>query len=230
MEYKYKIELHSHTLPVSGCSSITPEELVTEAKKKGYDAIVLTNHFFLYDHKYAQYQRAEDPVSFYLNDFYEAEKVGKELGVKVILGAEYCLDRTNDILIFGLKEEFLRKTVNLRDISFEDFYNGFHNDNLLFIQAHPFRTENSPLPLRFLDGVETVNTQPEHNSNCKNAIEYAKENGVKLMTVGGDVHKAHHLGISALRTKALPQNGEELVRILKSGEYILEYNEERLDV
>ena len=225
MEYKYKIELHSHTSPVSGCATITPRELVTEAKKKGYDVLVITNHFFLYDHKYAQYQRADDPVSFYLNDFYEAKKLGESLGVKVLLGAEYCLDRINDILIFGIDEEFLRKTVMLRDISLKDFYNSFHNNELLFIQAHPFRTENSPLPLMFLDGVETVNTQPEQTSNCEKAIEFADENNIEIKTIGADVHKLHHIGISALKTKVLPNDEKELVKILKSGDYIFEVNE-----
>lgn len=219
---EYKIELHSHTAPVSGCAEITPKELLLTAKEKGYDVIVLTNHFFLYDHKYAKYQRAEDPVSFYLNDFYEAKRYGKMLGVKVLLGAEYCLDRANDILIFGIDEEFLRKTVSLRDITLKEFYDKFHSDDVLFIQAHPFREECSPLPREFLDGVETMNMQPEHDSKNELAIKFAEDNGFSIRTIGSDVHKVSHIGASAMRTKVLPKDESELVKVLKSGDYSFE--------
>ncbi len=229
MEYKYKIELHSHTSPVSGCACITPEELVTCAKEKGYDAVVLTNHFFLYDHKYAKYQRAEEPMEFYLKDFYEAKRHGEKLGVKVLLGAEYCLDRTNDILIFGLDEELLRKTVNLRDMSLEDFYKEFHREDLLFIQAHPFREECSPENPEFLDGIEVMNTQPEHDSQNSLAIKLAEEYNVPIKTVGSDVHQIHHVGTSAIRTKVLPKDEKELVEILRQSDYIFEINEKEPD-
>ena len=44
-DYKYKIELHAHTNPGSGCSSVSPERMVAVHKKSGCDAVVITNHF-----------------------------------------------------------------------------------------------------------------------------------------------------------------------------------------
>jgi len=224
-EYKYKIELHSHTAPASSCAIITPRELVTALKENGYDAVVLTNHFFSYDHKYAQYQRADNPVEFYLNDFYEAKRVGEELGVKVLLGAEYCLDRGNDYLVYGISEEFLQKTVMLRDMDLEKFYNEFHRDDLLFIQAHPFREGNFPAPKEFLDGIEVMNTKPDQDSQNDLAIKLAEEYNLPIKTVGSDVHQINHVGTSAIRTRILPKDEKELVKILKSGDYIFEVNE-----
>ena len=44
-QYKYRIELHAHTSPASGCSEITPKEMVDTYKSLGYDAVTITNHF-----------------------------------------------------------------------------------------------------------------------------------------------------------------------------------------
>ena len=42
--YPYRIELHAHTNPVSGCSEIPPEALVRIYREKGVHGIVITNH------------------------------------------------------------------------------------------------------------------------------------------------------------------------------------------
>ena len=44
-EYRYRIELHAHTNPASGCSDVTPQEMVEIYHTLGYDGIVITNHF-----------------------------------------------------------------------------------------------------------------------------------------------------------------------------------------
>ena len=68
-EYRYKIELHAHTSPVSGCSHIPPAEIVRRLADKGYHAVAITNHF-CYDN---QFMKADDPVSVYLADYYAAK-------------------------------------------------------------------------------------------------------------------------------------------------------------
>ena len=52
-QYKYQIELHTHTSPVSDCSQVTPREMVDTYKKIGYDAVTITNHF-MYQHNKKQ--------------------------------------------------------------------------------------------------------------------------------------------------------------------------------
>ena len=43
-QYPYRIELHSHTYPGSGCSTLTPAEMVRIYAEKGYHGVVITNH------------------------------------------------------------------------------------------------------------------------------------------------------------------------------------------
>ena len=64
-EYKYKIELHAHTSPCSGCSEIPPEKIIEILAAKGYNAVMITNHFY----PGAPFMKAEDPVGEYLSDF-----------------------------------------------------------------------------------------------------------------------------------------------------------------
>ena len=44
-QYRYKIELHAHTSPGSGCSELPPREFLSRLRTQGYHAVVITNHF-----------------------------------------------------------------------------------------------------------------------------------------------------------------------------------------
>ena len=46
-QYPFRIELHAHTHPVSGCSQVSPEELVNLYADLGYHALVVANHLCL---------------------------------------------------------------------------------------------------------------------------------------------------------------------------------------
>ena len=102
-EYKYKVELHTHTGPVSNCSAITPTDLPNIYKELGCDAVVLTNHLspVLFSHKGTD----EEIIDYYLNDYRQAKAEGDKIGIEVILGFEFRLtENNNDYLIYGVKE------------------------------------------------------------------------------------------------------------------------------
>ena len=44
-KYKYKTEMHAHSMPASACGDIPPEEVVRIYSELGYHSIVLSNHF-----------------------------------------------------------------------------------------------------------------------------------------------------------------------------------------
>ena len=46
MEKLYKIETHMHTSQGSACAVSTGEEMARAHKAAGYDAIIITDHFF----------------------------------------------------------------------------------------------------------------------------------------------------------------------------------------
>lgn len=217
--YHYKIELHAHSAPASSCSEFPPRELLTRLKNEHYDAVVLTNHF----NGDGSYFAADDPVGAYLADFYEAQKIGKELGITVLLGAEYRFkENNNDYLVYGIDEAFLRATVSELSLTAKEFYHKHKNEDILFLQAHPFRKGMTLADPADVDGIETYNMHPGHNSRITMAARYATGHDFPVVTVGTDLHHPGHEGAAALRAKILPTTEKELVALLRSRDYIFE--------
>ena len=218
-EYKYKIELHAHTSPCSGCSEIPPEKIIEILAAKGYDAVMITNHFY----PGAPFMKAEDPVAEYLRDYYAAKEAGEKAGMKVYMGAEYRFsENSNDYLVIGVDEAFLRETVTRLDMGIDAFYREYHRDSLLILQAHPFRNGMTPVDPASLDGVESMNLHPHHNSRVSVTSSYQREHNFPVVTIGSDLHHWGHEGHSATRTKFLPEDEAALVALLRSRDYLFE--------
>ena len=221
-EYKYKIELHAHSNPCSGCSRLSVPNLMSALKREKFDAVVLTNHFF-YDH--GAYREAHDPIETYMMDYYKCREIGEREGIVVLLGAEYrFLESQNDYLVYGIDKEFLKNTYHRSDLTLESFYKEFHSDDILIIEAHPFRDTSGCFPAnpKFLDGVEIMNMHPLKTIGNSVAAKFARDCNIPIVTIGTDLHWDEHAGICATRTKVLPKTEKDLVKLLRSGDYIFE--------
>lgn len=219
-EYKYKVELHTHTSPVSACSQIEPEALVHTYKELGCDAVVITNHLspVLFSHEGSD----EDKTEYYLSDYRRAKAEGDKIGIKVILGFEFRLaENNNDYLIYGVKEEDALPIYKYMTGTLKEFREGYKNPDMLFLQAHPFRDGMTQMDVSLLDGIEVFNMHPGHNSRVSLAAKYASDN--HLVTVGGSDY--HHHGLAGLifaRFKTLPRDSVSLAKLLRSGDYIFD--------
>lgn len=211
-DYKYRIELHAHTSPVSGCSSVKPERMAQVHKEMGYDAVVITNH--------CSAERA-GCVNDYLLDYHQAKAEGDKLGVNVILGMEYNADE-QDYLVYGVDEAFVKAALERKNTSYADFYKEMKNDKNVFICAHPFRKPWRDLGDEYLDGIEVFNMHPGHNSRVSLGARYAKLHNMPIITCGSDFHDEPNNGMVCMRTKTLPKDSYELADILKSRDYIFE--------
>lgn len=219
-EYKYKIDFHTHTRPASPCSDISPSELVDRYIKKGFDGIVLTNHFIDF---LLQSEDAKEAADIYLNDYHETRREGEKAGLKVYLGMEARFtDNCNDYLIYGITEEDVKKVFSFIKGDFKTFYKGFKNDKNVILQAHPFRNGMTLQDPKLLDGIEVYNVHPNHNSRVAVANAYANRYPHFIKTCGTDFHHAGHEGLGATRLKVLPENSVELAKILKSKDYIFD--------
>ena len=104
MENKlYKYERHCHTGCVSRCGRVEPEEIVKLYIEKGYDGIVVTDHYSPMTFKPNWCPQKQ--IDFYLSGYRrmkaEAEKSGKDF--TVLLGMELRHYGTaNDYLIYGI--------------------------------------------------------------------------------------------------------------------------------
>ncbi len=220
-KYKYQIELHAHTFPVSGCSQVTPKEMAETYKELGYDAVAITNHF-MYQHNNSS---KEEYIDAFLYDFQQTQKYGEELGLKVYLGAEIRFtENDNDYLIFGISKKMLLEIYDLLPLGIENFRKTYDMPDSVFIQAHPKRNGIQNVDAALLDGIEVFNLHPGHNSKVGLASVYAKENNISMIIAGSDFHHPNqsHEGVAALRGAYLPEDSFELATLIKSGDYLLE--------
>ena len=222
--YKYRIELHAHTLPISPCSEVLPGQLVEIYYKKGYDALVLTNHFI---YELMQHTSKDDAISEYIESFEQTKKAAEKYGMHIYLGAEIRFtENENDYLIYGVDKDILSGCYDYLTKGVEAFRAEVKLDKSVFIQAHPFRNRCSFCKPELLDGVEGFNMHPGHNSRVGLAVRSAGENNL-IITAGSDFHHVNrgHEAVSALRTSVIPEDSFELAKILKSGDYALEIGE-----
>lgn len=218
-QYVYKIELHAHTSPASGCSELVPEEFIDRLHRAGYHTVCVTNHFF----EGGTYMNDADPVGKYLEDYRLAKALGEAVGMTVLLGAEFRFhENCNDYLVYGVDEAFLRETVTQFSLTYRQFYEKYHSPKRLILQAHPFRNGIAAMDGAHMDGIEAFNMHPNHNSRVTVAARYADSEQIPMITVGTDLHHRGHEGSSALRAKFQPKTNEELIALLRSGDYLFE--------
>ncbi len=223
-QYKYKIELHAHTSPASGCADLAPCDVIDRYADIGFDCIAITNHFYKMTlERLTTGTSKEDEIEAYLKDFHEAKKRGEERGIKVILGAElrFKSQNDNDYLIFGIDEKDLFDIYDYLDGTYEDFYRAYKNDKNFLIQAHPFREGLERADADCVDGVEGFNLHPNHNSGVALSTKFGKDNQ-KIIVAGTDFHHEGHQGLANIRTVSCPCNSFELAEILKNDDFLLE--------
>lgn len=218
--YPYRLELHAHSSPASGCSEVPADELVRVFKDAGYDGIALTNHFIA-NSDYTGSK--ENTIEMFKKDIYLAQETGDKLGIKVYAGAELRFHNhsNNDYLFFGYTLDELPDIFDYLNTDLETFVKEYKKESSLLIQAHPFRNNMIRMNSDLLDAIEAFNVHQNHNSRVAVAAKYAAAEG-KIMTVGSDYHHPGFEGISATRTKTLPKDESELISIVKNEDFIIE--------
>ena len=220
-EYCVQTELHAHTSPASSCSEISPEEVAVIYKELGYDAVTIANHF-VYGY---QGLSKNEVIDRFFDNYQRAKKKGDEIGIKVFLAAEIRFEENeNDYLIFGVDRKMMEEIYDLLPYGIENFRRTYSMPDSVFIQAHSFRDDMEMVDPALLDGIETFNMHPNHNSRVGIAVKYANEQNFSVVTAGSDFHHLNrkHEGVSAIRSKYLPEDTFELAKLLKSGDFLLE--------
>ena len=107
MEKLYKIETHMHTSQGSACAVSTGEEMARAHKAAGYDAIIITDHFFGGNTTVPRDLPWERRIDLYCAGYDEARRVGEEIGLKVFFGLEWAWQGT-EYLTYGIGREWLK--------------------------------------------------------------------------------------------------------------------------
>jgi len=200
------IDLHTHTLPASPCSSAATEQLIKEAKTIGLDGICLTDHNHVWHREHV-------------------EELRQKHGFLILRGNEITTDQ-GDMLVFGMYKD-IQGIIKLEDLKKEVLKaDGF------MIVAHPFRgflvfgagqlgltaekARTRPL-FQYAGAIEVLNGKVTENEN-KLAAEVAA--GLKLPETGGsDAHEVYEVGKYATRFVSTISNEKELLAALKNGIY-----------
>ncbi len=217
---KYKYELHCHTKEVSLCGQVPAAEIVKMYKDAGYNGIVITDHYSPMTYKPNVVARPQTVVDFYISGYKEALRAADD-DFTVLLGMEIRYYATaNDYLVYGVTEDFLRNNGNLMKIYPKKFYELAKKNNMIVVQAHPFREWMIRTSPRYLDGAEVHNGKTDIVRN-KKAMDWVNENKMQIKISGSDFHRPKNLAQGGIITNEPIKTNDDLLRILRSGDYEL---------
>ena len=218
MEYRY--ELHAHTKNTSLCAQIDAEELIKKYKEAGYAGIVITDHYSPMTFTPGEFFSKKKAVDHFLQGYRKAKEFETE-DFSVMLGVELRFYATvNDYLIYGVTEEMLYELPFLLPIYIKKASKMFRERGCIFLQAHPFRQFIRRANPKHLDGVEVFNGKATKEANDASE-NWANETGVQIKTSGSDCHRETGVGFGGIITEEPIKSNEDLLRILKSGNYKL---------
>ena len=216
MSYKY--ELHCHTKEVSRCGTVPAAEIVKMYKEKGYDGIVITDHYSPMTFNLSNVWRPQTAMDFYTKGYREALKVAGD-DFTVLLGMELRYYATaNDYLVYGVTEEFLRNNGNLMKKYPRRFYALAKKNGLLVLQAHPFRDMMIRINPKYLDGTEAFNGKATKEQNQKSEA-WGKENNMQVLVSGSDFHRPKNFAKGGIITETPIKTNNDLIKILTSGKF-----------
>lgn len=222
MEYKY--EIHAHTKNTSWCGHLDAEELVKKYKEAGYSGIVITDHYSPMTFHFSEFFNKKKAIDHFLQGYRKAKEFETE-DFSVLLGVELRFYATvNDYLIYGVNEEMLYKLPFLLPLYIKKASRIFREKGCMFLQAHPFRKYIRRANPKHLDGVEVFNAKSTKEEN-DNSLKWAEENNIKIRTSGSDCHRETGVGLGGIITQEPIKTNEDLLRILKSGNYKLIRNQ-----
>lgn len=222
MSYKY--ELHCHTKEVSVCAVTPVAELVKAYKDAGYSGIVLTDHYSPMTFTITELFNKKKAMDHYLKAYREAKKYETE-DFTVLLGMELRFYATvNDYLVYGVTEEMLYELPFLLKTYIKRASKLLRERGCLFLQAHPFRKLITRADPQHLDGVEVFNGKASEEANNL-SLEWAKSINAPVMTSGSDCHRETGVALGGIITKEPIKSNDDLIRILKSGEFELIKNQ-----
>lgn len=201
----FKYETHMHTAEASDCASAKGAEQAERYKSLGYDGIIITDHFFNANccPEIRNCTDYEEKVALFCRGFENAEARGREIGLKVFFGWEYCYQGA-DLLTYGLDKQWLLENPDVCDISVFEYCDRVHRDGGYIVHAHPFREafylrEIRLLP-QWIDAVEVYNCGNREQVMNDRAMWFAGQFGFPI-TAGSDCHHLDAFPLSGVSTE-----------------------------
>ncbi len=202
------------------CGKLDVKDLVKKYKEAGYSGLVLTDHYSPMTFEIHELFNKKKALEHYLRAYREIKKYEDE-DFTVLLGIELRFYATiNDYLVFGVSEELLEKLPFLLPLYIKRASRLLRKEGCLIVQAHPFRKFIRRANPKYLDGIEVYNGKASKEEN-QSALKWANEINNIIKTSGSDCHRESGVAKGGIITNEPIKTNEDLIRILKSGEYKL---------
>ena len=187
-------DTHVHTSYASACAKCTPKEAVRAYKEIGFTGFILTEHFV---HGCTSVPKDLDwttRMNKYYESYLEAKEEADKLDFDVFFGLEHWYKKSKEILVYGVSLEFLIEHPELETVEIDEFAKIIHQEGGILVHAHPHRIRDYIDPdfkpyYEPCDGIEIYNAGDEMDINELALQDAYRLN--KIMTSGGDVHRAH---------------------------------------
>lgn len=202
-----KIDIHVHTNKYSGCATSSPEEMARAAIAGGLDAIVLTEHDYMW---------GKEELSVLQSRFPE---------IKIFSGIEVSLDPAEHIVVIGAPDS-RSFSPGMRPA---DLVAAVRDCQAAAILAHPFRwapTVRRDILAVPLDAIEI------HSNSIRNYMQEPIRNlqrRLKLPSIScSDGHHTDQLGLYAIDLWRPTGDSRELAQMIRRGQYDTWTNSQRI--
>ncbi len=223
----YRYETHLHTVQGSLCGKSTGAEHARFYKEKGYQGIVITDHFLGGNTAMPRTGEWKDRVDAFVKGYEDALAEGRKIGLDVFFGWEECFNRDgegcDEYLIYGLDKQWLYEHPEIENCTRKHYYEAVRAGGGCMVQAHPFRMrgyiKNIRLGLQFSDGIEAANRGNDQWSDVC-AIRYAKEYGFPMIAGSDNHHSTADTQVYGIELEKPLRDIRDLVGIILNKEPI----------
>lgn len=195
----YRYETHLHTCQGSACGHVTGSEHVAFYKEKGYQGIMVTDHFFGSISCIVPKSGSwKERIDFFCAGYEDAFIEGQRRGLDVFFGWEAWFEG-DEYLVYGLDKQWLLAHPEVENWTRAEQLREVHRYGGCVIQAHPFRKRGYIprvlLGLNYSDGVEIANAANQLYSDAY-AEAYVRKYGLRTVA-GTDNHgsEAQRVGV-----------------------------------
>lgn len=206
------IDLHSHTMVGGSDSSISPQDLVMEAKKQGLDGICFTEHGANWDwSKFKEFAASQDIVVLH------ALEVDTDVGHVGSFGLHHYVSGMHKVA--KLREVITE--VGGFMVSMHPFRRFFdHRGSLLWPNGSKPETLEEAAQHRVFQYVDAIEALNGGNNDTENLSAYRVAQMLgKPCTAGSDAHSHHGVGCNVTVFERDVNTDEDLVAELKAGRF-----------
>jgi hypothetical protein len=201
-------DIHLHTDTYSGCSVISPEELIQRAVEIHLDGIAITEHGIRWpDDKFDELRRLADPHGLILINGQEVHTYSTKSGME------------GEFLVFGGKKSLGS------DFAAQELVERVHGEGGILIAAHPYKWSRHGKQRYYgagdrvyeleLDAIELYH--PDHDEESLQKVRQAMTKLGLPGTGGSDAHQIQAIGSCVTIFENEVRSEEDFIREIRAG-------------